>query len=169
MSTKFEHLNVDLSRPVCFLDLDGVINNNLRRFDWYRESCGYKTIGNLDYYMESILNPLANLLQAFNTQLIIVSSWMHSYETNKTFKAKIIADLFGCDVLGSINTGPGRSTSITECVKHFSIENWFTIDDSHQMYTGVDFDMSRLICIDGRYGVQTKDLDKIHHMLLSFK
>lgn len=148
---------------ICFLDIDGVLNNN--------ESKDEK-----DFSKEAV-SVLNTLYQKYNIKLVLCSSWREWY----TFK--YIENLFienGIDselidttphyigeerrasfnlseleYMKSVPPDSGRNAEILKYIKIHDIKRFIILDD---YYYSNDFLRSHAICTDMRYGLTSKDL-----------
>lgn len=177
MDRDLSYLKIDLTRPVVFLDLDGVVGDTwlvhegrkLREFTHLtHEKVHPRFKGDVIYY------PMWDLLRAVfrfhNVQVIIVSSWLHSYLSSDDPTVMELKKFFDYDsILGSLSNGGcvHRSKEIERVVREFQLSDWVVIDDSRtQMYPDtLFFTNNRFVHPRGRWGVGQREIAKLDYIL----
>jgi len=153
----YKHLYIDTSKPVVFLDIDGVSNGG-----WQHEVLRgiypeevMDTVHRMgDWVCRSKAELLFGLLQRVEAQVIIVSSWCGHNLDSGDERIKELREFFGfSNIIGSLTTSVGveRGLSVVKCIAGTQLKDWVAIDDSYDLYTAHSgFDKERLIACRGR-------------------
>lgn len=168
-------MDIDTSRPVAFLDIDGVLNGGWQH-EFYSSINGKDIAhrdGRGDWVCRSKMNTLFGIFRIHRVQVIIVSSWCRSYQYPGSPCIDGLRTFFEYDdILCSLATGGGieRPNSILEFLSEYpDITNWVAIDDSHHLYREVDFYLDRLIACNGRYGLADCQMAEVDDLLRTNK
>lgn len=168
---KYSHLTIDLSRPVVFLDMDGVINGCLMSESWYFGTADLRKFG-IDWVDMQKAKYLNAILSQHRCQVIVVSSWGTSYKPQGHEDLKRISEaLPNIDIVGSGYTGGGqeRGDYVLACVTHFNLQDYVIVDDAAPMYNHLPELHDRWISPHGRYGMCDRDFEKLNNLLTRFK
>lgn len=173
-------MQIDVTRPVVFLDIDGVLNGG-----WQHEN--YPAINSYDIYKRqdhmgdwvcrSKMHSLFGICRRHRAQVVIVSSWCRPYQRYDSPEIQALRKFFQYDkIFGSLSTGGGsdRPRGIWEFLDTYQeITNWAVVDDSYHLYhqpvydeaDDIWFDTSRLIACNGRYGIADCQLAELDDLL----
>lgn len=164
-------MNVDATRPVVFLDIDGVLNGGWQH-EYYSIINGDDILsrnGRGDWVCRSKARSLFGIFHIHKAQVIIVSSWCRSYQENDSDEIKKLQTFFEySDILGSLSTGGGieRAQSVVALLEsNPDISNYMVIDDSYHLYWNTDFPNDRIVACNGRYGIADCQLSEVDDLL----
>jgi hypothetical protein len=176
-------MEIDTTRPVVFLDFDGVLNGG-----WQHEYLSIIDPSDVmrrdkfgDWVCRSKAKALFGIFRIHKAQVIIVSSWCRPYQRHDSEEIQTLRKFFDYpDIWGSLSTGGGveRPRSIWEFLDTYQdIHNWVAIDDSYHLYQeplyeeedDIRFDTSRLIACNGRYGIADCQLAEVDDLLRTNK
>lgn len=171
----FEYLKLNASRPVCFLDLCGVVGDIYgvreggRKFELnglIQKSPGYR--GD-DLWIPAIAT-LRAVLVKHEVQVVIVSSWVPPYLAADAEQILLLKEYLQLpNIHGSIYTGGGsqRGEAVERCVRTLKLRDWVVIDDSReQMYENRHFfSNNRFIQPHGRYGFGLREMEQLDYIL----
>jgi len=160
----YSYLKIDLTRPVLFLDLCGVLNNCLSStFSWYPDKVERRWLRH-DHVEGHKADLLFALLKHRNVQVIMVSSWVSAHLRHDAKDIDELRTFFGYeDIMGSVSTGggPERGRSVLACVEWHGLHRWGVLDDSEQMYDLAALGLGRLFSPHGRYGLTDQLLERL--------
>lgn len=164
-------MEIESTRPVVFLDIDGVLNGG-----WQHE---YLNIihgddilnrdGRGDWVCKSKARALFGIFRIHKAVVVIVSSWCRPFQRHDDTEIEALRTFFNYpDIWGSLATGGGIERPLE--IMHFmdmrpENGNWLTIDDSYHLYQEVDFPKDRLIACNGRYGIADCQLAEVDDFL----
>ena len=144
----FDYLKLDASRPVCFLDLCGVVGDIYgvreggRKFDLNGLIIQSPEYRGDDLWLPAIA-ALRAVLTKYDAQVVIVSSWVPPYLDAASEKIVSLKEYLGLsNIQGSIYTGGGyqRGDCVRKCVRELKLIDWVVVDDSRDnMYTDKRF------------------------------
>lgn len=136
---------------IIFLDIDGVLNNNIVRFN------------------EESINTLKELILRYNAKVVMITSWQQNGRTNRRKKIQYIFEQLGIYNIDFIVPNfegyildiklPNRLLGIIDYLKNNDIDNYVILDDEYYR----DY---KLVCLN-HYRTKTlkgltyKDLNKI--------
>lgn len=164
----YDYLKLDPERPVCFLDLDGVLNNYLHlNWPWYSNVVGTKVVGH-DVFHPNKADLFFALMHHCRCQVVIVSSWTNSYLGHKDLRIRKLARAFDYDdIKGSVATVGSieRSRTVRECVNFYQLKSWVVVDDTAHFYRDDEVPRSHRVHPHGRYGITDQDLESIEFIL----
>lgn len=123
-----------MSRPVIFLDIDGVIQSP--RYSTAVDECGFVSV-----FEPAAMHMVRNLIIKANCHVVISSSWRHGPDDPRELKQifrccgfKDIANAFHHDWRTKSIDGLTRGHEIAEWLsRHQDIENYLILDDDPSM------------------------------------
>lgn len=170
------NLLIDRDRPIVFLDMCGVIadiyptwlNGPVRTLNDAQVIVSDRHIG--DRVHKPTWDMLKAILDAYDVQVIMVSSWLKSYLPKDHPDVIWLSGFLGTDrIIGSLFTGggEGRGSRVKEFVLSSKLENWLVIDDARdRMYLDTEFfNNRRIVSPFGRYGLGGMELEMIEYLL----
>ena len=136
---------------VIFLDIDGVLNNSIIKFN------------------EESVNVLKELILRYNAKVVMITSWQLNGTVNRRKRIELIFEQLGIYDIDFIDPNfegyifdiklPDRILGIIDYLKNNDIDNYVILDDEYYR----DY---RLVCLNHYRtktfkGLRYKDLDKV--------
>lgn len=168
-------MNVDVTRPVVFLDIDGVLNGGWQH-EYYGIINGEDILnrdGRGDWVCRSKTRALFGIFRIHKAQVIIVSSWCRDFKRADDPEIQKLQEFFEYpDILGSLHTSGSveRALEVLFFLESYpEINNYVAIDDSYHLYHEAGFPEERLIACNGRYGIADCQLAEVDDLLRTNK